>query len=506
MKEDNNIEDLFRSSFDHFEVAPPSAVKEAIDARIGGASNKRIWWILGTVLLLGTSSFLYFFIGSSEKQGATAPANRLASTETPSNTSASTTTHSNNYSSTDPTTTSSSDQTEDKNGTLSQSTAGTTQSAHSGGNQTVSERKNNAQSDKSSMMNTGNQQNRSAKTNLPKQKRASGKKSSQKKSSGKKSTGKKSNSGTPDFNDLSNPDLTNIASTDKTDKTDNASTGGNEKNDPKNPDGASNSGSSDSKSPGKTDPFGADPKANSSTPPTADSTKKEENKQPLPKPKNTGGNWLASVYAGPSFGINSKSNDQLRSVSEKPSFQFSAEVNRSLFAGYGLTTGFGFNQRQETFKLTNLQILDSAIVVVDSLPIYDQNMDSIIGYYDTTYYFDDTISTDFTQLNRIQTISIPLYFTKHFSFSDKWGLLVNAGAVFQFYKVSQGDLNGMPAPTVNDFSMNLTGRFHATYTWNKWMFSAGLSTGWEMKQALIYEGLDRKRYFITPQLGFHFRF
>ncbi|MDH4473025.1 MAG: hypothetical protein QE487_10505 [Fluviicola sp.] len=505
MKEDNNIEDLFRSSFDHFEVAPPSAVKEAIDSRIGGASNKRIWWILGTVLFLGVSSLLFFFARSSEKQGATAPVNQLASTETPANTSASTTTHSNNHSSTHHTATSSSGQSDDKNSTSSETTSGTKQQDHSARNQASSKGKNDGQGNRSLTSNTGNQKNRSAKTNLPKRKNTIGKNPS-----GKKSSGKKSNSGTLSFDALSTLNLTNLALKNSgiAIKEGNSSENGTGKSDPT----KGNEGAGDgSNSPEKTDPISGKPNG-SPTPQTPDSTNIEDVKPGNKNGKNdkpkSDTNWTASVYAGPSFGINSKSNDQLRSVSEKPSFQFSAEVNRNLIAGYGLTTGFGFNQRQETFKLTNLQILDSAIVIFDSIPLYENpNMpDSITGYQDTIYYFDDTLSTNFTQLNRIQTMSIPLYFTKHFSFSDKWGLLVNAGAVFQFYKVSQGELNGMPAPTVNNFSMNLTGRFHATYTWNQWMFSAGVSTGWEMKQALIYEGLDRKRYFITPQFGVHFRF
>ena len=506
MKEDNNIEDLFRSSFDHFEVAPPPVVKEAIDRRIGGASNKRIWWILGLVLLLGTSTLLYFFAGSSEKQGNGPSDHQLASNEMPVNNSTSkTTTHSNNYSSTTQTSTSPAGQTGNKNTASSEQATGTVKQNHSDENQATSLQKNKKKGDKSLTSNTGNKKNRSAKTNSPNRKKTSGKKSS-----GKKSSGKKNNSGTLDFTDLSNLDLTDNALTDRTNNTDNNPTDGDGKGDTKDtkdPDGTTNSGTSDANSPEKTDSIPAKTNEPLATL-VGDSAKTDGNKPNPPKNKTTGENWLASLYVGPSFGINSKSNDDLRSVSEKPSFQFSAEINRSLFAGYGLSTGFGFNQRQETFKLTDLQILDSAIVIDDSIPIYGNpnEPDSITGYLDTTYYFDDTLSTDYTQVNRIQTIGIPLYFTKHFSFSDQWGLLVNAGAVFQFYKVSQGELNGIPAPTVNDFSLNVAARLHATYTWNQWMFSAGVSTGWEMKQAVIYEGLDRKRYFITPQLGFHFRF
>lgn len=52
MKEDQNIEDLFRASFENFEVAPPPSVKAGIDSEIGNGKRKRIWWISSIVLLL----------------------------------------------------------------------------------------------------------------------------------------------------------------------------------------------------------------------------------------------------------------------------------------------------------------------------------------------------------------------------------------------------------------------------------------------------------------------
>jgi hypothetical protein len=505
MKEDNNIEDLFRSSFDHFEEAPPSAVKDAIDRRIGGSSSKRIWWVSGLLLVLGTASLLFFFNDSSGKQDATTSGKQLASNENPANSSTSTTgSHpANHHSSTAQTPASSHNQSGEKNA-VSGTNNGSNNEHQPEGNTTSFPSKNNDKETVSSTTHSENKKNRSAKTTPSKGNKASGKKSAGKKP---KRTPAKSTSG-----DLTKPlELTaNELGQTIQNNVNNSNLSDNENNTAEHPNGSTNNGASDPDPIKKTDPVVPDPKENPVAPQIADSVKKEETKKKLPDDKSKKSNWLASVYAGPSFGINSKSNDELRSVSEKPSMQFSAEINRTLFAGYGLSTGFGFNQRQETFKLTNLQILDSAIVVNDSVPIYQnpQQPDTIIGWLDTTYYYDDTLSTDFTQLNRIQTISIPLYFSKHFSFTDQWGLLVNAGAVFQFnkYRTTQQTSMMLPAPTINNFSMNLTGRFHVTYTWNKWMFSAGVSTGWEMKQALMYEGLDRKRYFITPQLGFHFRF
>jgi hypothetical protein len=504
MKEDNNIEDLFRSSFDHFEVAPPPAVKEAIDRGIGGSSKKRIWWFSALVVLLGTASLVFFFTQSNGKQNDRSSTNQLASTEPGTKTSG-TTANSTTNQSTHNKSTSFTDQSNNKPTSSTQKDNASKRVTNSNGNPDGLSDGSGNNPLKSAKSTSGNKQPSSVKSTSKKSgkaKKTSGK--SKNKSPKKRS---KNDSGTPDFDELSTLDFTEIAlnNSDNTGGSDNASNEGNGKPDPAN---GNENGAGGSTPPEKQDSISGKP--NEPIIIEAQDSTKADGKDPKPKKKKgTESNWLASVYAGPSFGINSKSNDALKSVSEKTSFQFSAEINRSVFAGYGLSTGFGFNQRQETFKLTNLQILDSAIVVFDSIPIYgNPNVpDSITGYQDTTYFYDDTLSTDFNQVNRIQTIGIPLYFTKHFSFSDQWGLLVNAGAVFQFnkYQTQQASLL-IPAPTVNNFSMNVTARLHATYTWKQWMFSAGVSTGWELKQALIYEGLDRKRYFITPQFGIHFRF
>jgi hypothetical protein len=505
MKEDNNIEDLFRSSFDHFEVAPPPAVKEAIDRGIGGSSKKRIWWFSALVLLLGAASLLFFFTQSNGKQNDRSSTNQLASTEPGTKTSG-TTANSNTNQSTHEKSTSFINQSNNKPTSSSQKDNASKQVTHSNGNQDGLSDGSGNDPLKSAKAKRGNNQPSSVKSTSKqsgKAKKTSGKST---KKSPKKRSG--NDSGTPSFDDLAKLNLTDNALNNSgiTNGSDNSSAEGSGKLDPTK---GNENGAGGSTPPEKNDSIPGKP--NEPIIIQAQDSTKTDGKDPKPKKeKGTERNWLASVYVGPSFGINSKSNDALKSVSEKTSFQFSAEINRSLFKGYGLSTGFGFNQRQETFKLTNLQILDSAIVVFDSIPIYQnpQQPDTIIGWTDTTYYFDDTLSTDFNQVNRIQTIGIPLYFTKHFSFSDQWGLLVNAGAVFQFnkYVTTQQASLMIPAPTVNNFSMNVTARIHATYTWKQWMFSAGVSTGWELKQALIYEGLDRKRYFITPQFGIHFRF
>jgi hypothetical protein len=54
--------------------------------------------------------------------------------------------------------------------------------------------------------------------------------------------------------------------------------------------------------------------------------------------------------------------------------------------------------------------------------------------------------------------------------------------------------------------MTLSGRVHATYKWKNWMFSAGFGGGWDLGIPASYANYDRKRYWITPQVGIHLTF
>ncbi len=58
MKEHNELEDLFRSSFEEFEVTPPTTVKKAIDSAIDKKAG--MWWLL--LLLIVPVALLSVFI------------------------------------------------------------------------------------------------------------------------------------------------------------------------------------------------------------------------------------------------------------------------------------------------------------------------------------------------------------------------------------------------------------------------------------------------------------
>lgn len=500
MREDNNIEELFQSSFEDFEMTPPDSVKKGIDQAINGSRNRRIWWISSLIVLIGGGALITFLY-----LGTTSPAEQQLAVKSATHPteSAQEASSSTNGSKLDQSASIDNNSTlTDKNSNLQASiVAGSASKEQLDG----SEKKNSTQ--KSNQIGKVNKEKKSVDakkaTALNRTIKTSNKK---KKSIG--STTKKTKVGDSIFpaTDLSSNTIKKQTKVDDRSEidalfTNDVSSKEDKKNQIVNP-----FSKTDSDSLAKKKENIESPEKELLAEKPADSSATEISpldKTPMSKPEY----WMASFYAGPQFGLNSKGNDPLKSISEKTGSRFSVELNRTLFRGYGVTTGFGYGTNSESYRLTQLTIVDSIYLGQDSLPIYDQqNPDSIIGYNYFNLYTSDTTKTAFTQLSQVRTIGIPLFVTRQFMFSEKWGLLVNAGAVFNFYKVTLGTSNGLPAPTINDFSINLAARLQLTYKRGNWMFSAGVNGGWDMKPALMYQGLDRKRYFLTPQIGLHFTF
>ncbi len=499
MRDENNIEELFQSSFEDFEMTPPDSVKKGIDHAINGSRYRRVWWVSLLIALIGGGALIaYLYVGSeTPTQEQLAVKSATHPTETAQDASSST-----HLSKMDQSSSTENNSTlTDKNSNLQASiVAGSASKEQIDG----VEKKNSTQ--KSNQIGKANKEKKSVDANKATTLSHSIKSSNKKKKS--KGTTKKTKVGdsffpSTDFSLSTEKKQTKVDDGSVIDPlfTNDVASKEDKKNQIVNPFSKTDSDSLDKKK-----EIVESPEKELLAEKPSDSSETEIS--PIVKPTISKPNyWMASLYAGPQFGLNSKGNDPLRSISEKTGSRFSVELNRTLFRGYGVTTGFGYGTNSESYRLTQLSIIDSIYIGQDSTPIYDMQFpDSIIGYNYFNSYSSDTTKTESTQLSQVRTIGIPLFVTRQFMFSEKWGLLVNAGAVFNFYKVTPGTSNGLAVPTINDLSINVAARLQLTYKFGNWMLSAGVNGGWDMKPALMYQGLDRKRYFLTPQIGLHFTF
>jgi len=471
MRETDDIERLFQESFEGFEATPPASVKTAIDHEIG-TKNRKMWWLLAILFLLTTTIALGLFL-SDNNTARNKKSSELAQAES------STPSHSENEQ--DP-----------QNGKFkgSSSSENAEHSAQAGqkGKQTFITKRNIVQ--KQSNQYTVSVEHKSPKTT----KQLAGNKTKTGRIGGDNKSEKKSSSGA---NSVGNSSGTPPISTTFV----NNNSGNNGNNTTSKNAGATTT--SDSTHTADTAP--KDSLINKIPDSTEHTSVASTSNNPPPK-SDTPAKWMASLYFGPQFDVQHSKYDY-KSLKAAPSFRPSLEINRSLIAGYGLTTGIGYISQSERYRVITYT-MDSVFVGIDSIAIYDQqNPDSIIGYQQVNVYESDTIEHNHDLTSKVSTVFIPIYVTKHFEFNENWGLLVNAGAVFRISSItSPKDSFPDPFPTQYKTGVMLSGRIQGTYTKGNWMFSAGINGGYYLKPPLGYYEFNKPRYFISPQLGIHYRF
>lgn len=460
MKEDKNIEDLFRSSFEDFEVTPPVQVKGRIDRELDSGRYTRLWWIAGLLLLVSVGFSTWLFLKPVKESFKDRNVSVITDSEK-----------------------------QDEYSSSEGNKVGHTEGNKDNGSNSVQDQ---SAVQEDAAKGSGPEkmgQERNSIALLHKKKTVESIKNGKLKKTRKRSARKTGNgtgdvwgsSGTVLLSD-SGGQQTGEGATGETKNTD-------KKNNPEQTAGDDNDSIAGKEQPAKAD---------SSAAPRDETAPKEK----LKKPKS--GLWMASIYASPMFGTGLQSPKPLEELDEKSGFRFSAEVNRSLFGGYGVSTGVGYRSQSETYSRSYMSY-DSIFAGYDSIPIYSG--DTIIGYDSVAVYNIDSTKTTYSQANAIRTVFIPLYISRQFTFGDHWGMLVNAGTVFRFHTFKTGAVDSMlPAISLNKFSMSVVGRIHATYTFNQLVFSAGVSGGFDLKSPLTYGTTERRRYTLTPEIGIHFTF
>jgi hypothetical protein len=498
MRETDDIERLFQESFEGFEVIPPASVKAAIDKGIKRKTGL-IWWLSALFLVLIAAAGYFALNARSNQKNSSAEIASAQHSDSPNQNGSKQNTSSNPI--THPPLSHSQSNIPSKNNFNSKSPS----------DKLFGQNKN--------TNNSTNPDNKSKKTSTSKKTEATSKaklSKTQKNSSKGEQTKTNSKIKAQPANNLKQfPINKQIKGTNQKQKLlpdkKPVSAPGPEVVDNSNP-----------KSPGK-QPEQKEMNLTSLDPdkkpyPNLDSARTLTNESPqtVDKPQNDSkddsnkdeNNWTLSFYAGPQFDI-WRTRTQDEELAMKPSFRTSLEINRNLPFNFSVSTGAGYNKFEEKYSISYIQSIDSVYVGTDTIPIFDQqNPDSIIGYNYIDNYTADT--TKGTRSNTFNTtaISIPLHLRRTFELSDKWVVMTDLGASFNFYKTTKSNSSdSIPLESgINSFGINASMRLHAGYKLNNWMFTIGVNGSLYLKTPVIYDGLANKRYYFSPQLGIHYTF
>ena len=506
MKDLKNIEDLFKESFNDFEITPPASVKAAVDKAIH-KRGRGMWWLPVVAILLAIIPFAYYFTSNSKIETEKHPNNSISMNNSSND-------HSNATNSMDSQNDSRvtvldshqrTGKTEVKrNKKLLSSDSKNESKVHtsSAQSESVKQQKSSGKTLITKKSSSTKTRSLTSKTNKKGKTQANSKhKNGTKPTNTKKNQRNKANSKQKQKNSLTAPSSNDMSGNDpEINPTENYGEGT----------GPLADGIADDKNP-KSDSTTA---ANTVTQNKASDDSSDKPSLPAasngnggkPKPNDTDKNWYASVYVGPQFDLSRSENKDDATLKTKPGFRYSAEINRTIFSGYGLTSGITYHKTEDQY---NTYQFDSIYVYTDTIPQYGEPNfpDSITGYEYVDIYQTDTLNGPSQDNITLSSIIIPLYITKQFDLGNNWGVLINAGATYRMTKVTpkNGPLSSSEILT-NRNSLIISGRVHATYKWNSWMFSMGLNAGYYVKPPMEYPNIKTSRSYLTPEIGIHFLF
>ena len=343
MRETDDIERLFRESFEGFEITPPTSVKTGIDKELK-SKRSLVWWLSACIVVLATIASTLVFLNRSASEKSEAEKDLFTKNNSAESSSGSKEYASNIYHSL-PSGLSHSDK---------QQTVFKTGKKHPLTDQKVQQKTFATRSPKSTSSNP-----ESLKHHLSSKKKAVKtilKKQHERRGSNGKNTTKK------------NTTSKNAEQTAETIKT------GTETLDATTQTGMIESSAT------ITDSISTAEADSSSAQDSLAITSSVENPNPE---KGTSGNneklWMASLYLGPQFDLWKVSKPDF-DLNIHPSIRTSIEISRQLKSNFGISAGLGYNQFKESGQTSYVSGIDT-VTTVDSIPIYDQqNPDSIIGY------------------------------------------------------------------------------------------------------------------------------
>jgi hypothetical protein len=216
-----------------------------------------------------------------------------------------------------------------------------------------------------------------------------------------------------------------------------------------------------------------------------------------------------TVYSGATYGLSSLKQPSSSSFNMKEAvgFNSSIEMNYALNKRFGVGAGIDLNSRMDNFYRTE-QLTDSVFIGLVPQYVYDPQVpDSII---DTLYIEDyDVVNNEIeqSQLIRHTSFAIPLTFNWNIYSKGRWnyrlGTVVRLAYVNN--KLVSNDHN-FEVPEFKKFSARIALRPQVDYTFNKIAIGAYLNCGYDLIPTVNWTEIERKRVDLGVGLLLRYKF
>ena len=207
--------------------------------------------------------------------------------------------------------------------------------------------------------------------------------------------------------------------------------------------------------------------------------------------------WSISIYSGGTFGSSFLKNSSNKNYKMKEQVGFSAslEANYRLNARLGISAGIDINSRKDIFYKV-VPAGDSIIDGVTTQYIYFNpvTQDSIIDTIISPNYF--VLQSEYNQNQRIQhnSFAIPIYLSLNLFSKGNWKMYLNTGLRISYVqnKLVSNPL-GMIEPDFKSVGLRVNIRPEITYSLEKFGIGCYVNLGYDMIPAIQWTDVKRTR-------------
>ncbi|GEM_PF-3824398 len=217
----------------------------------------------------------------------------------------------------------------------------------------------------------------------------------------------------------------------------------------------------------------------------------------LPKPPGgNSGNLTLSLYTGMTYGVNSLVSNEPSTLRLKEKLGFYTGVEALVFnrGRYSISTGIDFSQRN--YSLSNETTSTESVYVGDSLVVvFDTNQQVIDSIFYPMFENITTIAEEGSLIAH-QSFGIPLYANYRMSIGRKSIINMGLGVRFSYnsYKIKD-EISGFSYPEFKTFGLNVQLRPEYTYPINKLSIGIYGKLEYDLLQGMQWvNGLNQRRW------------
>ncbi len=244
-------------------------------------------------------------------------------------------------------------------------------------------------------------------------------------------------------------------------------------------------------------------KVDSTLTPYADSSSLDEEPEKPEQKKKQDHPLLFSLRGGTTFGFNQlKTTDTVNTLKEKGSFFFQGEATYFLRPRIAITSGFNYEGRTENLS-QEVTTMDSVVIgshmeyIFDSLQILDSFLVDDYGI--------QAVTANRQNSYKLYAVSLPVLFTYSQDLSSKLKLDISGGAILSLQGskiISETYNQGMTV--VNKFGVKACVRTQLRYQFSAWGVSLNTNFGYDLIPVNSWNGVKRTRTFLDLGVGVHY--